>query len=95
MIIPEVAGDIDTRSLERELNSKCGALSIEIDASGRQVLSYMFLIFCLYLCIAISSSTFFETSPQVLNIDFSDPSQSGPERAEDIIDHGKISSAGP
>lgn len=35
--IPEVAGEIDIRSVERELINQCGAGSIAVDASGKKI----------------------------------------------------------
>ena len=39
IIIPEVAGGVDVQLLRQELDSKCGAWSTAIDASGIQIMS--------------------------------------------------------
>jgi hypothetical protein len=37
VLIPEVAGEVDTSLLEQEINSRCGAWSTAIEVSGSQI----------------------------------------------------------
>jgi hypothetical protein len=87
--IPEISGEVDLRSLERELNTKCGAATTVVDGSGKNV-SLATPGSSLILLSGTASATLFNHSPQVLSLEFPAPAKTQPERSQDILDQGRL-----